>query len=314
MNKMNLPIPFGPPLPGPPSDETRRRRKRRKVDLSDSESEIESEEDSEKERERKRRKLEEDMKKTKERHELNIQHQITRPLKPTVPSLQIKLQTSQPDESTNRGTLPPLPPSTLITSVEQFPSPPSLHVPPNIQIPYTSGDSTAYQKLVTPSILPVQDQPSRNVISSSELQANRQTTEQIQQNFPKFKNYNRGEPTNKLFVKNIDKSVTEEDLFFIFARYFQTDDEARRDLKIDLFTQGRLKGQAFITFPGVEMATQALDEVHGYVLKGKPLVIVRYIIIQSTSWVDMNCDSNAQCRNMERKKNRKVNYFWHSFR
>jgi hypothetical protein len=32
-----------------------------------------------------------------------------------------------------------------------------------------------------------------------------------------------------------------------------------------LFTQGRLKGQAFITFPGVEMATQALDEVHGYV-------------------------------------------------
>jgi hypothetical protein len=47
-----------------------------------------------------------------------------------------------------------------------------------------------------------------------------------------------------------------------------------RDLKIDLFTQGRLKGQAFITFPCVEMATQALEEVHGFVLKGKPLVIV----------------------------------------
>jgi RNA recognition motif-containing protein len=45
-------------------------------------------------------------------------------------------------------------------------------------------------------------------------------------------------------------------------------------LKIDLFTQGRLKGQAFITFPCVEMATQALEEVHGFVLKDKPLVIV----------------------------------------
>jgi hypothetical protein len=57
-------------------------------------------------------------------------------------------------------------------------------LPPNVQIPYTTGDATAYQQLITPSILPVQDQPSRKVISSHELQSNKKTTERMS---PEFK-------------------------------------------------------------------------------------------------------------------------------
>lgn len=197
--------------------------------------------------------------------QINIQHQITRPLKPTAPALQIKLQTSQPEQILGRVTSNTSTTSSTSTT-EPLPSvssDSSFTFPPNVQIPYTTGDATAYQQLVTPSILPVQDQPSRKVISSHELQSNKKTTErtppkfkfnfnfiliskmknfsivklfdiriccpsEILQEFPKFKNYNCGEPSNKLFVKNIDKNVTEEDLFYIFARYFQTDDEAHR--------------------------------------------------------------------------------------
>jgi hypothetical protein len=34
------------------------------------------------------------------------------------------------------------------------------------------------------------------------------------------------------------------------------------------------RGQAFVIFPNVEMATQALNDVHGYILHNKPMVIV----------------------------------------
>jgi U11/U12 small nuclear ribonucleoprotein SNRNP65 len=34
-----------------------------------------------------------------------------------------------------------------------------------------------------------------------------------------------------------------------------------------------MRGQAFVTFPCVEDAVAALAEVHGFVFKGKPLII-----------------------------------------
>lgn len=121
---------------------------------------------------------------------INIQHQITRPLKPTAPSLQIKLQTSQPEQilshvtpsaSTTSSTTPTSSSTTISTAST---TEPPLMLPPNVQIPYTTGDATAYQQLITPSILPVQDQPSRKVISSHELQSNKKTTERMS---PEFK-------------------------------------------------------------------------------------------------------------------------------
>ena len=38
-------------------------------------------------------------------------------------------------------------------------------------------------------------------------------------------------------------------------------------------TEGRMKGQAFITLPSVKRAEQALKDTNGYVLNGKPLVV-----------------------------------------
>ena len=40
--------------------------------------------------------------------------------------------------------------------------------------------------------------------------------------------------------------------------------------------EGRMKGQAFITLPSEEKAKKALRDVHGYILQGKPMVIVSF--------------------------------------
>uniref|UniRef100_A0A0P4W5S3 RNA-binding region-containing protein 3 n=2 Tax=Scylla olivacea TaxID=85551 RepID=A0A0P4W5S3_SCYOL len=91
---------------------------------------------------------------------------------------------------------------------------------------------------------------------------------------PVFKNYTPGEPSVKLYIKNLAKTTTEEDLKFIFGRYvfWQNEDEAKQ-FSISLMKEGRMKGQAFITFPKVKQASEALEDVNGYILNDKPMVI-----------------------------------------
>lgn len=43
---------------------------------------------------------------------------------------------------------------------------------------------------------------------------------------------------------------------------------------IRLMKEGRMKGQAFITLPSEEKAKKAIRDAHGYILQGKPMVIV----------------------------------------
>lgn len=42
---------------------------------------------------------------------------------------------------------------------------------------------------------------------------------------------------------------------------------------IRLMQEGRMKGQAFVTLPTVELAELALKETNGYIMKGKPMVV-----------------------------------------
>ncbi|XP_057247030.1 U11/U12 small nuclear ribonucleoprotein 65 kDa protein isoform X2 [Beta vulgaris subsp. vulgaris] len=44
-------------------------------------------------------------------------------------------------------------------------------------------------------------------------------------------------------------------------------------LSLPMFKEGRMRGQAFVTFPSVESAHHALNLVNGYVFKGKPMII-----------------------------------------
>ncbi|ROT65826.1 RNA-binding region-containing protein 3 isoform X1 [Penaeus vannamei] len=90
-----------------------------------------------------------------------------------------------------------------------------------------------------------------------------------------FKNYKAGDPTIKLYIKNLAKTVTEEDLKHIYGRYiFWQNDEEAETFTIRLMKEGRMKGQAFVTFPSVEQASEALEDTNGFILKDKPMVVV----------------------------------------
>lgn len=91
---------------------------------------------------------------------------------------------------------------------------------------------------------------------------------------PKFKDYQEGEPSCKLYIKNIDKKVNAEVLEHLFSFPFGSKEEMDREIEIKLMTTGRLKGQAFVTFTSIDKAKDALSTVNGYVLFDKPLIIV----------------------------------------
>eukprot|EP00002_Diphylleia_rotans_P030012 TRINITY_DN6146_c0_g1_i1.p1 TRINITY_DN6146_c0_g1~~TRINITY_DN6146_c0_g1_i1.p1 ORF type:complete len:345 (+),score=97.49 TRINITY_DN6146_c0_g1_i1:115-1149(+) len=113
----------------------------------------------------------------------------------------------------------------------------------------------------------------RNVVSLAQLQKQRLSPEDMAQQAV-FKKYSPGIPSNVLYIKNLNhKLVTEQDLHYIFGRYFTTDEETKEKLGIKLMLEGKLKGQAFVTTPSTHLATQILQQVHGYVLHDKPMVI-----------------------------------------
>ncbi|KAM9450324.1 RNA-binding protein 41 [Clarias gariepinus] len=105
-------------------------------------------------------------------------------------------------------------------------------------------------------------------ISDEEIRKNRETEDGIRR-ISRFQNYQRGEPSNVLCVKNMSPRASVAQLVALFSR-FQKDDANPIVYRV---LTGRLKGQAFITFSDLESAKSALDTVNGYRLQDKPLVI-----------------------------------------
>ncbi|KAL9241934.1 hypothetical protein vseg_015986 [Gypsophila vaccaria] len=90
---------------------------------------------------------------------------------------------------------------------------------------------------------------------------------------PMFKNYSAGDPAPVLYIKNLAKDVNPDDFNFIFGSLFGSIDAAKAGLSVKLMQEGRMRGQAFVTFPSVELAHRALNLVNGYVFKGKAMII-----------------------------------------
>lgn len=103
-------------------------------------------------------------------------------------------------------------------------------------------------------------------IPESEIEAGRKSSDEILKQFP---NYAVGAPSKILFVKNLDNGITAQDLVSVFIR-FQENGKDKINFKI---MDGKMKGQAFITFHDQETATKALNLAHGFVFKNKPMVI-----------------------------------------
>ncbi|XP_075994283.1 RNA-binding region-containing protein 3 isoform X2 [Genypterus blacodes] len=117
-----------------------------------------------------------------------------------------------------------------------------------------------------------QDLPS-DIISRKELEKGRLSRDEIKR-MSVFKNYDAGEPTCRLYVKNIAKQVEEKDLKYIYGRYIDPSSEAERNMfDIVLMKEGRMKGQAFVGLPSERSAEKALRDTNGYVLYDRPLVV-----------------------------------------
>ncbi|KAI1891438.1 hypothetical protein AGOR_G00143820 [Albula goreensis] len=110
-------------------------------------------------------------------------------------------------------------------------------------------------------------------VSRRELEKARLSRDEIKR-MSVFKNYEPGDPTCRLYVKNIAKQVEEKDLKYIYGRYIDISSEEERNMfDIVLMKEGRMKGQAFIGLPSEKSAEKALRDTNGYVLHDKPLVV-----------------------------------------
>jgi U11/U12 small nuclear ribonucleoprotein SNRNP65 len=110
-------------------------------------------------------------------------------------------------------------------------------------------------------------------ISRDELENNRMKMAELRQ-LPQFKNYERGETNSRLYLKNLAKKVTELDLKRIYGRYVDWKSETDRNaFDIRLMQEGKMKGQAFITFPSEAAASKALNDTNGFLLDSKPIIV-----------------------------------------
>ncbi|KAM6546963.1 hypothetical protein CsatB_027699 [Cannabis sativa] len=108
--------------------------------------------------------------------------------------------------------------------------------------------------------------------SPEEIQGGKLGLEELL-SLPVFKNYKTGNPAPVLYIKNLAKDVVADDFYYIFGSLFGSTDLAKSSLSVKLMQEGRMRGQAFLTFPSVELAHNALNLVNGYEFKGKPMVI-----------------------------------------
>ncbi|XP_017781498.1 PREDICTED: RNA-binding protein 40-like [Nicrophorus vespilloides] len=118
------------------------------------------------------------------------------------------------------------------------------------------------------------EEPKGTFISDKELSANRIPLKDLTV-LPVFKDYHPGVPSCRLYIKNIAKSVEQSDLEYIYGKYNVAGDSTESsNFDIRLMQEGRMKGQAFVTFRSIEMAQKALVNSNGFILKDKPLVVV----------------------------------------
>ena len=110
------------------------------------------------------------------------------------------------------------------------------------------------------------------LISFEELSKNRLSEDQLRliDNGRLYRNYERGQPSRRLYIKNIDtKYVNEDILHSIYDRYKQDS----FSIDICLMRDGKMKGQAFVTFPNEELASKALNDTNGFILHEKPIIV-----------------------------------------
>ncbi|XP_053616501.1 RNA-binding protein 41-like [Plodia interpunctella] len=84
----------------------------------------------------------------------------------------------------------------------------------------------------------------------------------------RFKNYEPGIPSKVLYLKNVAPGVSREQLGLLFNQ-FTLANGGPVDVRL---MAGRMRGQAFVSFSNEELAIQALEEINGTILSGRPVI------------------------------------------
>lgn len=115
------------------------------------------------------------------------------------------------------------------------------------------------------------------ILTQAQIISNKMPANQLS-NMSIFQNYKLGEKSDKIYVKNLAKQVTLVDLKSIFYCYSSP---SSIDIKL-MDKKGKMQGQAFVTFKSFDsdettteiLIEKILQEVHGFMLKGKPMFVV----------------------------------------
>lgn len=111
------------------------------------------------------------------------------------------------------------------------------------------------------------------VITLKELSENRISLKDMK-SLPIFKNYHPGTPSMRLYIKNLSREVDSPDIERIYKRYVTNCDVNELEMfNIRVMQEGRMKGQAFVSLPSIELSQRAVSETNGFILKNKPMVV-----------------------------------------
>jgi U11/U12 small nuclear ribonucleoprotein 65 kDa protein len=260
MNKMNLPPPFTlethPVLPSLSRSSSNKRKfsnrngKINPIQNVNTDVEFESEEDSDTE----------DVTTNQnniERGPNIIQHNKTQPVNKVTP---LVISTPASVESINDNTII----NNITTTEMQLPS---IHNDKNLEKDNVNDD----RPTETSNEL---EESKREYLSEEEIKKGRMDRDELLR-LPVYhsKGYEAGDPSNKLFMRSLPKDITKQQIEVLFGRFFKSREEMKEKLEINVLG-GRMKGQAFVTFPSVEMASLALEDTLGYIMDGKPILMV----------------------------------------
>lgn len=143
-----------------------------------------------------------------------------------------------------------------------------------VEEPEVIGEIGKYDKEEKPQNIEESiSEPEQPIITRKELLKNRLSHYDMKI-LPVFKNYHPGQPSLRLYIKNLAKNVTSEDVERIYRLYVvDLTEEERQGFDVRVMQEGRMKGQAFVTFPSERIAQKALTETNGFMLKDRPMIV-----------------------------------------
>lgn len=285
MNKMNLPAPFGPPMPQPPmppdahvagpgfvSNET----PLAAAETGDHESSLEeSEMESDEEDVTSMRHLAQTVVPQKRKPNKQLRRPKLQKLLPAQPHLEHGPKASDVFEAPAEDKAAPKAiainihreadsedkPEQMTEAVEEGGFGIMAAVPKPVETAEaTTGDDNY-------------DWDGTQFLTTEEVRSGRISSEEMSK-ASVFRNYEPGDVASRLYIKNVAKAATVEDLFRIYGGYIDANSEQQRNaFDIRLMKEGRMKGQAFLTLADESQADRARRHTNGYLLKGKPLVV-----------------------------------------